>query len=446
MTFRLLLMLLRIQELPRRAQSLIQKLIIIAVIIQFSFFLSNTFYVLFVIDTVGLGHLGILIAVSFLIQAVLDYPSGVIGDWIGQKWILFIAYASYGLAYGVLFFADSFSTLLIVYILQAFAASQQSGALQAWFDNNYKVAADEADPERKTYRFVIGRWGMFTNFTGAIAFVIGGLLATIYFRQIVFAIQAIAMFLLAIGLLFSIKDFPEVVRSERSIKNYFGLMGEGLRFVFLNKMVLLFVIGLCINAAIWTIWGNMILLPLYFGYTGSDGGASLLRFIIWVIGVPIAALAANLGSKLGIEWLPRLQFLHTLCFFSSFMLLFTWFPIYILEQPITGTFEPIAIILTIIILTFTPLIFYTANIIQQRIFFDLVPDQNRNSVYSLIPTLVLIINAPSALIGGQFLDIFGLTSTLFFLAFLGVLYPMFFYISIRLIPPKVLDQTVEDGT
>jgi MFS family permease len=107
--------------------------------------------VLFVLDIVSYEELGKLAALSFIVQAVFDYPSGTLGDWIGQRWILAIAFISYGISYWLLAFADSFESLAIVYILSAFAASQESGALQAWFDNNYKTATEDIDPERKFY-------------------------------------------------------------------------------------------------------------------------------------------------------------------------------------------------------------------------------------------------------------------------------------------------------
>ena len=100
---RLLTHILGIQELPNRAKTLIHKAVITTVFTQFFFGLSNTFFVLFVIDSVGYELLGILIAISFIVQAVLDYPTGVIGDWIGQKWLLLSAYISFGLSFAVLY-------------------------------------------------------------------------------------------------------------------------------------------------------------------------------------------------------------------------------------------------------------------------------------------------------------------------------------------------------
>ncbi|MHA1449637.1 MAG: hypothetical protein ACTSP4_09485, partial [Candidatus Hodarchaeales archaeon] len=100
---RFLTYILGIQLLPHRAKTLIHKAVISTTLMQLFFALSNTFFVLFVLDNVGYDMLGILISISFIVQAVLDYPTGVIGDWIGQKWLLFSAYISFGLSYAVLY-------------------------------------------------------------------------------------------------------------------------------------------------------------------------------------------------------------------------------------------------------------------------------------------------------------------------------------------------------
>ncbi|MFX0174346.1 MAG: hypothetical protein ACFE9L_20910 [Candidatus Hodarchaeota archaeon] len=81
-------------KLPPNTQSLVQKFLFLSSLQSSFFFISGTFYVLFVIDKVGFIDLGILVGISFLVQALLDYPSGSLGDWIGQPWILAIAFMS----------------------------------------------------------------------------------------------------------------------------------------------------------------------------------------------------------------------------------------------------------------------------------------------------------------------------------------------------------------
>ncbi|MHA2271360.1 MAG: MFS transporter [Candidatus Hodarchaeales archaeon] len=421
-----LMTVLRTQNLPNRAQTLVQKIVIAVIFMQFVWTLSETFYVLFVIDSVGYADLGLLLAISFLLQSCLDYPSGALGDWIGQKWILFGAFLTFGLSFAILAVSQSFETLLVVYCLQALAASQESGALMTWFDNNYKISAEDADPERTTYKFFFGRWGLITNVTGATGFVVGGIVATLYFRQAVFAFQAIALIIIGFSFLFFLNDFPEVERPKKSVRNYVRLLGEGIAVVFRDKALLLFILSICCFGMLWTVWWTMILFPLYFGYTGSDGGASLFRFTAWILGLPSVYFAANLAAKLDIKWIPRLHFIHTLMFFPLFILLTFSFPIG------ENRFEPIAIALTLTIFSITVIFENIAGLLEQRIFLDAVPDKNRNSVYSLVPTMILIASAPMVIIGGYLIVNFGVPLTLICMGLLALVASAFSFIAIHL--------------
>ncbi|UCE13685.1 MAG: hypothetical protein JSV04_00585 [Candidatus Heimdallarchaeota archaeon] len=58
--------------------------------------------------------------------------------------------------------------------------------------------------------------------------------------------------------------------------------------------------------------------------------------------------------------------------------------------------------------------------------YGFIPDQNRNSIYSLIPTLILLINIPYVGVGGLLLDHFGLPLTFMLLNFIGILAPLFY--------------------
>ncbi|MFW9994177.1 MAG: hypothetical protein ACFFD4_19185 [Candidatus Odinarchaeota archaeon] len=439
MVTKLLISFLGVQDLPDTAQGFVQKTVFTVIFIQLFFGLSSTFYVLFVIDTVGYAQLGMLLAVSFILQAVLDFPSGVFGDWVGQKWLLFVAYLSYGLSYALLVFAASFTDLLAVYCIQAFASSQASGALQTWIDNNYKVIAGEADPQRKVYRYFLGRWQMIGEFILASAFLIGGMLSTIYFRQLVFALQSAGLVILAIAFLAIINDFPGVERQERSVRTYFQLMGGGLKAVFMNKTMFLFVIGICFEAAMWSVWGQMIIFPILFGYTGSDGAASTYRFVIWIAGIPVTGLAATQAAKLDAKWYPRTRAAFILLYFGSMLLITAWFPL-------SDRFEPVALILTSVVFIGFTILFKIANILEQRLFLDLIPDRNRNAVYSLIPTLVLLASAPAVIIGGELLTSLGLTVSTAVLGLTGLAGTIFFYLALRVLPKELMDQQDAEGT
>lgn len=425
MVIKVLITFLGIEKLPEQAQRLVQRVVVSVVLLDLVWNLSSAFYVLFVIDTVGIAQLGILIAVSFLLQAILDYPSGVLGDWIGQRWILFIGFTFEAMSYSALVFADSFSTLLVVYCLRAIGFSQQSGAISTWLENNYKLAANKSDPQRTTYKFFMGRWMTLLYIIPGISIAIGGVLATMYFRRGVFFIQVIGLFFIAILYLVIVKDFPEIERPKRSFRSYFRLLSEGFRFVLFDRVMLLYMIGLCISETTVIIWVEMMLFPVYYGYTGVDSGVGFLRFVVLIVGTITAFYAAKLAAKMEIHWIPRLRFADTALFFWGVGILTFIFPID------KNTFTPFAIFLLITLYSSIMFFHNIAMILRQRFFLDLIPDKNRNSIYSLIPTLLLIVSAPVAVIGAWLIENLGVSLTAFILGSIGASSVFFYYFSLK---------------
>ncbi|MHA2363815.1 MAG: MFS transporter [Candidatus Hodarchaeales archaeon] len=440
MIFSPLITYLGVKELPRNSQGLIQKFFFILILMNIFGTISSTFYVLFVLDIVGYAELGFLLSLSFIGQAVLDYPSGAIGDWIGQRWVLFIAYLFYFLSFLLLSISNSMSYLIVVYILFAVGSSQQSGAMNAWFDNNYKASASEKDPKSEIYRLFQGRLGMIFQLTGAIMFVVGGLIATFYFRTLVFKIQALGMISIAFICLLTIKDFPEVEKTPQSLRKYFQILGEGIGFVITKKYMMLFFTGIILTVTMWSVWGYMILFPMYFSYTGSDFGASIYRFFSWVIAIPFIGLAGQWSKKLEMKkWLPLANGLQAVVHYTLFLLIFILFPID-LKQPITGTFMPVAIILTLIVFSMNDIWWNVAGFLEQSFMLNVIPDESRNSIYSLIPTLVLIANAPALLLAGLAIESVGIQITMIILGACGVLGAILKYYGLKFAPKEIIQK------
>ncbi len=425
---------LGIKKLPPSAQGLVQKFFLLASLQSSFFMVSGTFYVLFVIDQVGFEVLGFLLAVSYIVQALFDYPSGVMGDWIGQKWILATSFITYGLSYGLLVLATSVVDLLFVYLLAAFARSQESGAMQSWFDNNYKFAADVADPKREIYQIFQGKMQLFLGILWGITFIVGGLIATILYRETVFAIQSVGMFILAGLCLVYVNNFSGLPKPEKSFKNYKTIMREGLSFAFFTKYMLFYVISECIAVSAWVVWGNMILFPMYYGYTGSDIGAAVFRLVVWISASSTAAHAGKWGKKFPAhKWLPRTEFFIMVGYFGIFAILIWFFPL-------EDNFNLFAVILITVIFFFLDAGVNLSNILRQRLLLDIVPDKIRNSVYSLLPTLTLIISSPVVLIAGSIIEILGLPMTLIILTIFGIFSSFFLYVGMQFLPQEILSQ------
>jgi len=160
--------------------------------------------------------------------------------------------------------------------------------------------------------------------------------------------------------------------------------------------------GLSIYNVVWLIWGNLILFPIYYGYTGSDVLASTLRTILFFVGIPVSFFMANVIKKIKNERLSLVILLQILFFFPSFILL-TYF------VPPMNEFNPVGIIGTFLLLAIlVGLLFDISRTLSQRILLDLVPSENRNAVYSLTPSIVSFIGIPVLPIAGAAVESWGL--------------------------------------
>ncbi|MCK4567525.1 MAG: MFS transporter, partial [Candidatus Thorarchaeota archaeon] len=206
--------------------------------------MSSTFMMIFIADTLGggpgkyldgLALLGVLVIIQLGVQTLLDYPTGALGDAIGQRWVIASAYLCYAIVFyliSIITPSTQFPIFILIYVLTGIAASQESGAWSAWFDNNYRVANPD-DVDRKEYGVFLGRSGMIFQLVATLILVPGSILAVIFGRQWVFQIEAIACVLIAILVLRLIQDFPEVRDSRKrpTLSEYTALLKSGVSFL-----------------------------------------------------------------------------------------------------------------------------------------------------------------------------------------------------------------------
>ncbi len=407
------------EEIPNHAQAFFRKFLVIQSLSTFLLVLSNTFFVLYSIDNIGFGLTGITLSFSFLIQLLCDYPSGSLGDWLGQRWILTISYISYGIAFSLMTTAQAFDEFMLIAFFNGLANAQASGTLATWLDNNYQKVVKNFDEDRKIYGFGRSRVQTMTRVASAISFIIGGYLATMFSRQFVFGIQAILIAPLILIVLYAIRDVQtgigKIKKDTDEVKeSYFSHFVGGLGFLFSTKAAFFFLVGTALLFASFTIWGNLILFPIYFGYTGTDGMASILRTTAFVLGVPISIYIAKLSQRFKVDKAPFITFLFVFLFYPGFIVLTTL-------NPVTNEFNLLGCVISIIFLAgIIPTIFDLGGILRQRIMLDLVPSKNRNAVYSLIPTIISLFGIFLLPISSYMIEQINLTAGIF-LAFLVAL-------------------------
>jgi MFS family permease len=418
------------------------------------FTLSSTFYTIFVAEALGggsfmegLGLLGVLVAVEMIVQTALDYPSGALGDWIGQRYVIALGNGLWGIAFFMISFIDSttpFSYIVLVYVIQGVASSQISGAWGAWFDNNYRVAMPE-DKERKQYGVFWGRMGMVSQIASTVALIPGSILAAIYQRPFVFRFEAIGAFFFAMLVMRYIRDFPEVeaMREQKpSLEQYTSLLKEGLVYMWKTPFVKYLVLGSMLTASAMSVWGNLILFPLYYSYLITDVAVASYRTIAFIPGVFANERSGVWSQRFEPKkWIPRFRMLQacSVVFFIVVAALMFFFPpvgedaaqMVTLLLPFTSIVLielPVQHILPVVILfsLFSVTLFFNgfAEILTQRVMLDAIPDRNRNSLYSLQPTILLLFSAPQIAILGWLIPVIGFPATLLIcsgVAMLGVL-------------------------
>ncbi|MHA1959032.1 MAG: MFS transporter [Candidatus Thorarchaeota archaeon] len=437
------------------------------------FTLSSTFYMIFIAEALGggdfiqgLGVVGTLVVIQMVVQTLLDYPSGALGDWIGQRYVIAMGNIAWGIGFLMVSFVDSatpFAYLVTIYVLQGFGASQISGAWGAWFDNNYRYANPE-DTERKQYGVFWGRVGMVGQIAATLALIPGGILATVYSRPWVFQVQAVGVIIFALMVMRLIRDFPEVEerREERpSMREYVDLLKSGVTFLYKTPYVKYIVVGSMLAVSTISVWGNLILFPLYFSYLLTDVAVASYRTILFVPGVVSQERSGVWSQRFEPKkWIPRFRLIQA-CGFVFYLVLA--FMMYVfppasnggefveLMIPFTGIeFLRIPVgnivpIIVVFILFSTTLVFGGfSEILTQRLLLDVIPNRIRNSVYSLSPTIMTLFAIPQIAVFGWLIPIAGFPVTLAIIGTISLIGVLIIRYGLNQPRPEVRTEEEED--
>lgn len=403
--------------------------------------ISTTFYLIFIAEALGNGSYidglalaGVLIVVQKAVQTLLDYPTGILGDLVGQRWVLASAFLTYSAAfYIVSLITDSspFGLFLIVYILMGVAASQESGALDSWFDNNYTLTVPE-DKKKAHYGVFVGKQAMFLRISRALAILPGAFIAVLVARAFVFQIQSLACTLIAVAAVVLVHDIPienEIEQPDDVEVKYFSLLRESARHVISSPFLKYIILGNTLFLSIGFTWAELIMYPYLYEYLTSDFAVALLMTTVFVV-------FAFLWERSGVwakrfeprKWIPRFRFIQSsgVLFFCLFAIIMLVFP----PPPITSELIDIAVpftnivflkvpsesimpILLILAVWFVQGIFFTvAAILWIRVLIDVIPNRIRNGVYSLLPTLVVLFAIPQVALFGRLISVSGISVVL----------------------------------
>jgi MFS family permease len=458
-----------LDEPTANAVRLVKILVVMLPSFAMSFQISTTFWMIQIAESLGGGSylngltlVGFLVVIQLLVQTLLDYPTGAIGDWVGQRYVIASALLCYAAAFYITSLVDEtspFFMFVIIYVLMGFGASQESGAFNAWFDNNYRVAMPH-DKDRKMYGVFWGRMGMVWQVASTAVLLPGSWLALIYRRQGVFLLQAGLSIILAIATLRLIKDLPEV-RSESderpSLREYGGLLKDGFKFLGSSRFVTFIMLGEILLWSTGPVWWNILLFPLYFSYLLTEVAVSSYRTLIFI---PQAVLQERSGvwakrfdAK---KWVPRFRFLQ---FGSVVFYLILAIIIQALPAPDPATAEIVSIVIpglnlavlelpiesvlpvTLLFITFVGLNIFgsVAGILTQRVMIDVIPNRIRNSMYSLQPTLIMLVSMPLIAFFGWLVPLTGFALTFILCAIITSFGVSLIYVAFQRPIPKAED-------
>jgi MFS family permease len=401
-------------DLNPEARQFISRATGLMLVFVFTVMLTNTFLILHALEFVTLAQLSVILAVQFAVQALTDYPSGAIGDWLGQRWVFFVAALSYGIGFIVISQAFDFTTVLIAFVLVAFAQSQESGTYIAWFDNNYKLYATE-DKDRRIYSQFYGKFTMMSGILTALSFILGGVFLVFVGRQLLFIIQGVLILLVSLIFVKLMRDHESVKRDKLKFRAYLRYLRGGIATVAHNKTLRLMILGLVISGVGFAIWSGLLLFPLYADYAKTDAWTAILRSSIFILGAICVGVAGVVSKRI-----HRLQKWLAISVLLIDVLFFLGIYIMLMLNPAPSTFTLISILF--VMLTFT-LAFgprYLADVLKPRFYLDVIPDENRNAVYSLIPTLTLIVSVFAVPMGGVLIETLGQETMILILAVNGL--------------------------
>jgi len=421
--------------------NLATKFTTLSLLMQASIAVSTTFYLIFVAEALGDGNfitgmtlVGILVVVQMAIQTIFDYPTGVIGDWIGQHYILTTAFATYAVAFFLVSLVTStspFGIFILIYALMGFAGSQQSGALGSWFDNNWRVTMVE-DEGRKQYGVFLGKMGMLGWLTNVLILIPGGILATIFSRSWVFQVQAVLCIIIAVACAFMVRNLPETEEKKQTrptMGEYFTLLKDGVQYLFSGKFITYLLIGsMLINSGL-TVWANLILFPMYYSYLLTDVAVASFRTLVMIPHVIYAERSGVWAKRFEPDkWIPRFRFIQSggAVFFWIFALIMFVFPVPPPGSPMVDIYIPnteflllsvpvpsiIPVLIMIVVFYVVGIFLQLAGVLTSRIFIDAIPNRVRNGVYSLFPTIVLILGIPQIAFFGWLISVAPISLTL----------------------------------
>ncbi|MDH5403030.1 MAG: hypothetical protein OEY49_11110 [Candidatus Heimdallarchaeota archaeon] len=427
--------LLGISTLELNSQNLVKKYFTFEMLIFLIDFLPMIFFILYLTDLVGYSFIGVLYSVSAITQTLTDYPSGVLGDWLKYKYVLFIGYFLFGLStLCIVFFPDKI-VLIFAFVVRGFSFAQISGALQSWFENEYNTIVVE-DTENTVFSIFSGILYKYLDYMAAVTYLIGGFLATYLSngRSVILAFSGITSIVLSILFLLFLNQQSSANKIE---ENYISRFKKGFGVIKSSKFIFYLVLSNLFQSIIQSLWFTLLAFPVLFGYTGSDFNNAVSRVLILIVSGKLSEIAGKRVPLLDWrKWIVKTTSITTVIFYLTFCIITFFFPI-------TNTLELIPI--SIIFLLYVISNYYRAikNIITQKIYLKIIPNEARNSFYSIQPTLITLLLIPGFFYFSKIIELSSFYLSIFILSISSVIPVLLLKFAVKSNLEVILDNQIK---
>jgi MFS family permease len=327
----------------------------------------------------------------------LDFPAGIIADWIGQKSSLVISAVLFAISYYQISISNSFSSFALAFLALGLAEALQSDTFFNWFDNKYKQIVVE-DTEWTLYSKIISRYSMVEMFVLASAYIIGAQLVVLFSRTRIFLYQSVIFLAVIILFFLVIRDYkidktapkPERIKLKEIVKGTFS-------YTFKNRLIFLFLIGSAITGIVIVYWDYFLSILLYKEIVhGSDDWIGIAIAIEYFIAGILTGFLGILTNR--IVKFKRWMILSLLIAFPAFFGGIYYF-LSVTQFSTEDFYVDLLKFFGIFIIVTIPYYFY--KLLNYRLLIDIIPDEYRSSIYSLLTSTTFIVGSVVIFLGSE---------------------------------------------
>lgn len=245
------------------------------------FFIAPAFFIPYFISlNFSMTQVGIIFAALYTSSIIFEIPTGAFADLYGRKFSSILGFLLEGLIFFFLWLANSFETVLLLFIAFGFASTLYSGAYDSW-------AVDLVKKENKKLQkeFFIKDRSLV-----AFALVFSGILGAFFVKNfglaIIWPISAGTYFITIIFLLFGKEHKINKKKTIRSaLSSTSNQTKKGINFVLGNRSVLLLMIVSFIGGISTHFLGNLSWTSLLIELKFPDHAFGYLWSYLSLIGV-----------------------------------------------------------------------------------------------------------------------------------------------------------------